>query len=104
MRQVLNGLIYDTDRADVIATKKHYCHHKTLYKTSKGNFFLHSQTKQHIIPDEGPIVVSENLEALTEQEAYVLYIALSDNNPLWFRASHLMRITASGYHMQQVWI
>lgn len=50
MKKVINGLRYDTDTAKVVASNDNgyyrndffYCE-ETIYKTAKGNYFLHGE-------------------------------------------------------------
>lgn len=52
MRQVVNGKLYDTEKAQLVAHDRYWDGHNWdrhgrntyLYKTAKGNFFLHHTT------------------------------------------------------------
>jgi hypothetical protein len=52
MKQIIDGKLYDTDTATLLASNRYWDGHNFerqgrntyLYKTSKGNFFLHNTT------------------------------------------------------------
>lgn len=73
MEQIKNGKIYDTKKADLIASDRYWDQsnfhrggrNKYLYKTKKGNYFLHLETNWQGELDE--------IETITQQEAVQQY-------------------------------
>lgn len=79
MKKVIGGKQYDTDTAESIADNEFSdgsnrmtggrC--TTLYKTKKGNFFVHHETQWQGEHD--------SIEPLTKEEAIALYEELGDD-------------------------
>ena len=83
MEQVIDGKIYDTDRAEAIADDEFSDgsnrltrgRGRTLYKTKKGSFFVHIETcwqGEH-----------DHLEPLVLEEAKELFESLVNHSVTW---------------------
>jgi len=78
MKQVINGKLYNTETALLIASNKFWDGHnwerqgrnKFLYKTKKGNFFVHNTTLWQGEQDR--------IDAISESDAMVLYEELQE--------------------------
>lgn len=80
MRRIINGKVYDTETADLVASDRYWDGHNFerhgrntyLYKTKKGNFFLHRTTLwQGELDTIEPVTVEEAkywYEQLPKQE------------------------------------
>jgi hypothetical protein len=78
MKKVINGKMYDTDKAELIATDRYWDgsnwerngRNTYLYKTVRGNYFVYRTSNWQ---DE-----RDNIEALTIDEAKELYESLTE--------------------------
>lgn len=78
MKQVINGKLYDTEKADLVASDRYWDGHNWdrhgrnvyLYKTKKGNFFLAHTTRW-----EGE---RDHIEPLSKEEAKTWYEQLPE--------------------------
>jgi hypothetical protein len=78
MRQIINGRQYDTDKAVLVTSDRYWDGHNFerygrnmfLYRTAKGNFFLHHTTQWQRD--------SDRLEPLSIEEAKVRYEQLPE--------------------------
>ena len=60
MKQIIQGKLYDTDKAELIADNEFYDGSNRisrgratyLYRTKKGNFFIHHRTIEQVSPGE----------------------------------------------------
>ncbi|MFZ5888763.1 MAG: hypothetical protein ACOYYF_14970 [Chloroflexota bacterium] len=79
MKQVINGKVYDTKTATLVASDEYWDgsnwdrhgRNAYLYKTKKGNFFLYCSTRWQGERD--------SIEALTVNEAKILYEDLPEH-------------------------
>jgi len=78
MKQIINGKLYDTDKAMLVASNRYWDgsnwqrhgRNTFLYKTKRGNFFLHHTTQW-----QGE---REYIEAISEAEARDYYEQLPE--------------------------
>jgi hypothetical protein len=78
MQRIINGMNYDTNTAEVVATDRYWDgsnwdrhgRTQTLYKTKKGNFFMFYETRWQGERDR--------LEALSVEEAKIQYEELPE--------------------------
>jgi hypothetical protein len=83
MRQIIGGKIYDTEKAEKLATNEfsdgnnrlQHGRATTLYKTNKGNFFAHHETCWQ---DD-----NDNIEQLTIAKAREYFEDLGGNPANW---------------------
>jgi len=79
MKQILNGKLYDTDKAQLVASNRfwdgsnweRHGRNTFLYRTAKGNFFLHHTTQW-----QGE---REHIDAISEEEAKDYYEQLTEH-------------------------
>ena len=79
MKQIINGKLYDTDKAMLVASNRYWDgsnwersgRNTFLYKTAKGSFFLHYTTQW-----QGE---REHIEAITEVKAMDYYEQLPEH-------------------------
>jgi len=79
MKQILNGKLYDTDKAQQVASNRYWDgsnwerhgRNTFLYRTAKGNFFLHHTTQW-----QGE---REHIDAISEEEAKDYYEQLTEH-------------------------
>ena len=80
MKQIIDGKLYDTEKADRVASDEYFDgsnwdrsgRNKYLYKTKKGNFFIHYKTMW-----QGEL---DRLEDITEIEARKYYEILPEHD------------------------
>ena len=79
MKKIINGKIFDTDKADVIASRSNgygfsdfnHCY-ETLYRTVKGSWFLYGEggpLSKYAEPVKGGSAGGRDIIVMTEQEA-----------------------------------
>jgi len=70
MKKIINGLLYDTEKAEVISKREYLVFSETLYRTKKGRFFLFKH-----YPDSE---LRTGIEVITKNEAFLW---LADYDP-----------------------
>lgn len=86
MKEIINGKLYDTKTAQLVATDKYWDgsnwdrngRTKSLYKTKKGNFFLHRETRWQGERDR--------IESLIVEEAMQYYEDLPEREMTYVEA------------------
>jgi len=86
MEQIVNGKLYDTDKATLVASDRYFDgsnfdrhgRNTYLYKTKKGAFFVHHSTLW-----QGEL---DSIEPCTEAEAKVYFERLPENEISYFEA------------------
>ena len=61
MKKIVNGLLYDTEKAEAVSKCETLSDIETLYRTKKGRYFLHRQC-----PDTNV----ETIRTITDEEAF----------------------------------
>mgnify|MGYP001614102657 CR=1 FL=1 len=88
MKQIINGLLYDTDKAQQIASDRYWApglflttkswRNTYLYKTKKGNFFTYHTTRWQGERD--------HIESVDLGQAKMLYESLPEHQVEWEEA------------------
>ena len=66
MKKIVNGLLYDTEKADVVSKHKFSWGWETLYRTKKGHYFLH--TNYTTVEDIRVMTVDETFKWLANYD------------------------------------
>ena len=86
MKQIINGVRYDTEKAELVADDKYWDGHnwdrkgrnKSLYKTKKGNFFIFNESRW-----QGEF---NEIESISKDEAKSYYEDLIERKVEWEEA------------------
>jgi len=66
MKRIVKGLLYDTEKAEVVSRQKLPEGWATLYRTKKGHYFLH--TEYTTLKTIEPMTANEAFEWLAEHD------------------------------------